>query len=378
MRIAFVGGRGLQSNYGGVENAIREIATRLAQTSDFDVDVYGQGSGKWFAVTEVEPGLNTVSAPAIMSRFSGNAVLAFANCLYALLVRRPQALLLFASGPSLLAILARLLRVPVIAALRGIDSKRGTWGVISEVTLRLGELSAVHVANQCTVNSLAMYEHFKGPERGLVYIPNGATDASAGEDAVLDSYGLAPDGYLLFAARLDPVKRLEVLLRAYNQLPEAIRLPLIVAGGQCRSEEYQRQIDALISEGVMFVGHLEKETLDPLMRNCAVFILPSQMEGMSNSLLAAMSRARCVLCSNIKANADVVQHEPAALFETDNVGELAARLLELCSDPALRRARGQTMRQIAVRNFSWDATVKSYRELILLVADRADPVTISD
>lgn len=375
MKIAFVGGRGFHSNYGGVENAIREIASRLAQSSDIDVEVYGQGTGSWFAVKEVEPGLNTVAAPAFMSRFKGNAVLAFANCLYALLARRPQVLLLFASGPSLLAIVAKVLRVPVVAALRGIDSQRGIWSPLGVAALRLGEFSAVRIADECTVNSLEMYRHFNGNARGLVYIPNGATDASAGSDEVLDRFGLKPDGYLFFAARLDQAKRLHVLLKAYRQLPKDSRLPLVIAGGQCKSPEYQQQLDELACEGVQFIGHVDNEILDPLMRNCAVFVLPSIKEGMSNSLLAAMNRGRCVVCADIDANADVVQHEPAALFEADNVDALAARLLEYCRDPESRHACGQAMRQIVKRHFCWDVTASSYRELILRAASQTEPAT---
>jgi glycosyltransferase involved in cell wall biosynthesis len=377
MRVAFVGGRGFHSNYGGVEHAMREITCRLARTADFDVEVYGQGDGRWFTTKEVAPGLISVSAPALVSRFSGNAILAFMNCLYALLVRRPQVLLLFASGPCLLAIIARIMRVPVIAALRGIDSQRDKWGVLSATALRLGEFSALRIADACTVNSLEMYRHFDGNKRGLIYIPNGATDANAGHDSVLASYGLQSDNYLLFAARLDPAKRLHTLLQAYRQLPSECRLPLVIAGGQCHSPEYQQQLDDLSCEGVQFIGHAGKDVLDPLMRHCAVFILPSIKEGMSNSLLTAMNRARCVLCANIDANADVVKHDPAALFEPDDVDGLAARLKEYCSEPQRRRACGHAMRQIVIRNFNWDTTVEGYHDLILNAAYTSAPIAIT-
>jgi len=375
MRVAFVGGRGFHSNYGGVENGIREIASRVAQSSDvdIDVDVYGQGSDKWFSVTQAKPGLNSITAPAFMSH-SGNAALAFINCLYALLVRRPHVLVLFASGPSLLSVLAKILRVPVIAALRGIDSQREKFGALSTAILRAGEFSAVRIADHCTVNSLDMYRHFNGDERNLIYIPNGATDACDGKDDVLQSYRLESDGYLLFAARLDPAKRLHTLLQAYQLVPEAYRLPLVIAGGQCHSAEYEQQLKDLTVDGVQFIGHVDSKTLDPLMRHCAAFVLPSIKEGMSNSLLAAMNRGRAVVCADIAANADVVQHEPAALFEADNVEALAAKLTEYCCDPGRRRACGQAMRQIVARNYSWETTADSYRGLILHAAGRAEPV----
>ena len=368
MKVAFVGGRGYHSNHGGVENAVREIASRLATCPELEVDVYGQGTAPWFAVNTVAPGLTAVGAPESCSRFEGNAVLALVNCLYALLVRRPRVLVLFASGPSLLAILARLWRVRVICALRAIDSQRDKWGWLSTSVLRLGEISALRVADACTVNSLEMYRIYGGEARGLIYIPNGASAASAGSDDVLTGLGLQPDGYLLFAARLDPVKRLHLLLQAYRRLPADCHLPLVVAGGQCTSAAYRLELEALSGTGVKFVGHVEGDILDPLMRNCALFVLPSILEGMSNSLLAAMHSGRCVLCADVAANRDVVQQEAAALFRADDVNDLTRRLTDYCRYPEKRHHCGQIMRQIVNRHFCWDTTAMQYRDLILRTA----------
>lgn len=364
MRIAFVGGRGLKSNYGGVEHAIREIAARLAGDEALEIDVYGRGTRTGFSVEPIAPGLTIIGAPEKLSRFSGNAVLAFFCCLYALIFRRPRVLLLFASGPSLLAILARLRRVKVIAALRAIDSQRDKWNWLNVWVLRLGEWSALTIANECTVNSLEMYRHYDGEKRKLHYIPNGASPSHQGSDAVLARYGLRPDNYLLFAARLDPSKRLHVLLDAYARLPEEGRIPLVIAGGECRSLEYEALLVEKHCEGVQFIGHVERDVLDPLMRNCAIFLLPSINEGMSNSLLAAMYAGRCVICSDIEPNRDVVQRTDA-MFRTDDLGDLAEKLQRYCQDPVARQQCGQHLQQIAFRQFSWEATADSYRDLIL-------------
>src|SRR5690606_9100091 len=345
-------------------NAIREISGRLARTRGLTVEVYGQGEGRWFRQHKMEPGLVLVDAPRLVSRSGGNALLALMCCLYALVVRRPDVILLFASGPSLLAVIARLFRVRVIAALRAIDSQRDKWGPVSAMVLRLGEFSALHVAHACTVNSLEMFRHYDGETWGLHYIPNGATDCQSGSDEVLDRFGLRKDGYLLFAARFDPVKRLHLLLQAYGRLPEAGRLPLVVAGGNCKSPAYQRQLEELAGPGVIFVGHVTREILDPLTRNCAVFVLPSILEGMSNSLLAAMRSGRCVLCADVDANRDVVLGDESALFAADDVDELARKLAEYCASPEQREACGRKMMALVDEHYCWDMTAASYLQLI--------------
>lgn len=367
MRVAFVGGRGFSSNYGGVENAIREISQRVA-TQGYEVDVYGQGSDRGFSKRQVAEGLFEVSAPRAFSRFSGNALLAGINCLYALTVRRPRVILLFASGPSLLTPLARLLGIRVIAALRAIDSQRDKWGGLSAAILRMGEFSAVHLSTRCTVNSQEMYRYFRGDERQLRYIPNGATLPRLGADRLLAELGLKPGAYLLFAARLDPMKRLHLLLEAYRRIAESDRLPLVVAGGNCRSPAYQAQIDALATTGVRFVGHADHSLLDPLMRNCGLFVLPSVLEGMSNSLLAAMGAGRAVLCADVDSNRDVILGDTESLFAADDVDELTAHLTAFCRDPALRERCGERMQRIAVEHYNWDVTARQYGDLIREVA----------
>lgn len=368
MRVAFVGGRGYGSHYGGVENAIREISTRLAQNG-LSVDVYGQGQDSGYSVREVHAGLHSIGAPRRFSQSGGNALLALVNCLYSIVWRRPQVLLLFASGPSLLTLLARLAGVRVIAALRAIDSRRDKWGWLSANILRAGEFSALHLSNRCTVNSLEMYRHYRGEALGLHYIPNGATAPVMGEDSVLTELGLQPERYLLFAARLDPVKRLHLLLEAYAQIPAEHRMPLVIAGGNCKSPVYREQLDRLSIEGVRFIGHVDPARLDPLMRNCAVFVLPSVLEGMSNSLLSAMISGRSVLCADVEANHDVVLGHRESLFAPDSVAEMTAHLSAYCADPALRARCGAEMRTIAMARYSWDATAAKYEELIGSIAD---------
>ena len=104
------------------------------------------------------------------------------------------------------------------------------------------------------------------------------------------------------------------------------------------------------------------------MRNCALFVLPSILEGMSNSLLAAMHSGRCVLCADVAANRDVVQQEAAALFRADDVNDLTRRLTDYCRYPEKRHHCGQIMRQIVNRHFCWDTTAMQYRDLILRTA----------
>lgn len=363
-KVAVIGGRGYQSNYGGVENAIREIFSRIGNTEKFDVDVYGHSPNNFLSVKDVSENITSITVPRIINKIGGNAVVTLIATLYALLFRRPQVFIFFASGPCAMALITRLLGIHTIGCLRAIDSQRDKWGLASTSLLRLGEQSALKHTNICTVNSLEMQRIFKQLGHATQFIPNGFSYPDKGDNAVLKKLNLKENNYILFAARFDPVKRLHVLLEAYRKLPPEQRIPLVVAGGKCKSEEYRVLLDSLKSEGVIFVGHVKKDILDPLMRNCAIFVLPSVLEGMSNSLLSAMSAARCVVCADVPENSDVIEGDSRVLFEKDNVEELSKKLSSYISDFSSRNSIGKKMQYLARKNNRWESTASNYVALI--------------
>ncbi|GAA4890777.1 glycosyltransferase family 4 protein [Ferrimonas pelagia] len=360
VRIAFVGGRGVDSRYGGVENAICQLASRMAAYPRTEIWVTGRGRGLGFRRQRFGD-VHALQAPKVVGKL-GHAICTAILLLHLMLVVRPQVVLLFASGPCVFSGLLRLCGVRVIACLRAIDSQRDGWRGPARWILRAGEYAALNHADLCTVNSLAMQRYFAGRGAETVYIPNGITPLLADRVGYLDTMGLAANGYLLYAGRLDPVKRLDVLLRAHAGLPKALRMPLVVAGDKCKSAEYKRQLEQLAGTEVIFLGHVDQGTLSTLMRHCALFILPSVLEGMSNSLLSAMGAGRCVLCADVEENADVVAADRRYLFEADNVADLQRQLTHYLTDPVKREAAGQALLLIGA-SLDWTHSTARFYQL---------------
>jgi glycosyltransferase involved in cell wall biosynthesis len=373
IKAAFFGGRGFDSHYGGVENATREITRRLAAQPDLAVTVYGFGGQRWFRATRQQGiDIGSVDAPAWASRWLGNAGASLVNLLFAMFKDRPDVVVLFASGPSMLCWLTRLLGVPSIACLRAIDSNRSKWGWFNRLILRTGEHAAVHVASCCTVNSLEMQQHYQqqaASDRTIHFIPNGAGFPDQGSDDVLDEIGVTPGGYLLFAARLDPSKRPDLLINAFQALPDSLKIPLVIAGGNYPNPAYRRMIEGLDHRQVIFTGHLQRQRLDPLMRNCRIFVLPSVLEGMSNSLLSAMAAGRCVICSDIPPNRALVDDDPEVLFRRDDQQDLTRALQQALSRPEQCQRVGQRLQQVAKNRYSWEQSAAAFARLIREQAD---------
>ena len=365
-KIAFIGGRGFFSNYGGVENAIREISTRISNVEGHCVDIYGHSADNQEDTISKKDRVYILNPPKLISK-CGHLISILFNTLYAISVRRPDVIILFASGPSAMCLITRLFGVPTIAGLRAIDSERDKWGVVQRKILKFGEWAALNVANRCTVNSLEMKRYYDSGRRenGLtIFIPNGCSKPVHGEDDFIVKLGLQADRYLLFVARLDPVKRAHLLIEAHRRLPPELRLPLVIAGGNVHDVEYQRHLEALADDNVLFVGHLGRQKIDPLVRQCRLFVLPSVLEGMSNSLLTAMISGKCVICSDVDANRDVVAPIDKVTFKADDIDSLYGKLEQLLLDGQLRNQLGLQLKLVAEKNNCWDRTTKSYLSLI--------------
>src|SRR5699024_699267 len=99
-------------------------------------------------------------------------------------------------------------------------------------------------------------------------------------------------------ASLDPRKNLSGVLKAWNKLPESLRLEteLVVVGGAMHTFAFE--IEEEIDESVRFLGYVPDEDLPGLYTAAAVFVYPSLFEGFGLPVLEAMACHTPVITSN--------------------------------------------------------------------------------
>ena len=61
------------------------------------------------------------------------------------------------------------------------------------------------------------------------------------------------------------------------------------------------------NENILFTGFADGQLREELYSNAYLFVLPSDLEGMSLCLLEAMSYGNCVLCTDIEESTNVVK-----------------------------------------------------------------------
>jgi glycosyltransferase involved in cell wall biosynthesis len=83
-------------------------------------------------------------------------------------------------------------------------------------------------------------------------------------------------------------------------------MPLVIAGGSSYSDDYIQKVRAMAWEDARFIGSVPHEDMEELLSNCYAYVLPSVMEGLSISLLEAVSYGACIITTSIPENLEVV------------------------------------------------------------------------
>lgn len=168
--------------------------------------------------------------------------------------------------------------------------------------------------------------------------------------------------------RMQTVKAQPLLARAFVQmlreqpaLRERARLVLVGDGAlRAECESVLREGDALAL--AWLPG--ERSDVPDVMRGLDCFVLPSLAEGISNTILEAMSCALPVIATDVGGNADLVQHGTSGdIVPAGDVPALTQAMLRVAADPARAAAAGRAGRQIVEARFSLAAMVAAYEQV---------------
>jgi glycosyltransferase involved in cell wall biosynthesis/ribosomal protein S18 acetylase RimI-like enzyme len=118
---------------------------------------------------------------------------------------------------------------------------------------------------------------------------------------------------------------------------------------------------------VCFAGW--RDDVADLLAAMDVFVLASWREGMPRSAIEAAAMARPLVLTDIRGCREVARHDREALLvPARDSGALAAAILRLAADPALRSRLGAAARERALERFDEDRVaekvVESYRRLL--------------
>ena len=353
MRIAMIGQKGIPARMGGIEQVVDMLSQHLTARGH-DVLVYCRHSysGRDDRPSHVNR-LHRIFRPSIPTKHL-DAITHTLMSTIDVALRRADVVHYHAIGPAALAALARLAGLPVVVTVHGLDWQRAKWGWFARRCLRLGEYIASASANKLLVVSPTLCEHYirqfgVSPQ----FIPNGVVPVQFIPAERISRFGLEPKRYVLAVARLVPEKGLHYLTQAFAGLPQDVKL--VIAGGGGLDDAYERTLRQCKDPRVVFTGPANRELLAELYSHAQLFVLPSDLEGMSIALLEAMSMSLPTLVSDIAENTSVIG-STGYTFRHGDVQDLRAKLFSLLSEPEQLVQAGR-LAAVHAERYQWPRVV---------------------
>jgi glycosyltransferase involved in cell wall biosynthesis len=228
----------------------------------------------------------------------------------------------------------------------------------------LGRLGFAMFAVSTHLREHMIAEGFPASNLGVIQngIDCGPPPTSEARHAARRRLQLPPDACTIgTAARLDPVKDLGTLVRAFDELRRShASLRLVVIGD---GPERQRLVAECALLGVeplvTFTGH--RADVRDLLPALDIYVNCSTSEGISLTILEAMATGLPVVATSIGGTPEVVVHDRTGLLvPAKDPRRLAGALSDLISDSERRRAFGTEGRRRVLERFTVDRMVTAY------------------
>jgi len=254
-------------------------------------------------------------------------------------------------GPALFSFLPRLVGKKTVVTVQGLDWRRGKWGRFASRILRWGEAAAVFAPDATMVVSRTLQRHFRQRYgRNPIYVPNGTRPMARHVSGKLMEWNLRPDSYVLYLGRFSPEKNCHLLIDAFEKLDTDMKL--VLAGGSSHTDSYAKSLLGRKSDKIRFLPWVAGNDLLELLSNAALFVLPSELEGMSLALLDAMAAGVCALTSDIPENRELVEG-CGFTFRRGDQADLERMLDLLIQSPELRLQAANRQREQIQNQYLW-------------------------
>lgn len=368
--IAFLGCRGVPARYSGFETLVEELGARLALRGHA-VTVYNR-SHLYPERPATYRGMRIAYLPSIQTKSLETITHTLLAVIHAA-VRKFDVVYLCGVGNSVLAGILKLAGSRVIVNVDGDDFRRQKWHPFARWWLKQSEKWATQFSNVVIADNqtvVARYRRDYGFQ--TTYLSYGAPERpgkTGGE--TLRRLGLKPGEYVLYAGRLTPENRPDLLIRAYEMVGGD--WPCVIVGGAGYETEYEAELKKMAKKRILLAGPIYGEGYQELSFHCGIFVLPGMVEATRLVLLDQMGFGNVIVYQDCAATREVIGKAGEPFGPVNAEHSLAAKLNELIPNPVERQRLREAALDRARNHYNWERVTDEYEKIL----ERLSPKKVS-
>lgn len=366
MKIAFIGQKGIPTQYGGIERHIEELSVRLAKAGHkvfvYSRPNYSNPNKKSYK------GVNLISLPSIPTKNLDAISHTFLASIHALF-QGFDIIHYHGVGPSTLSFIPRIFKpkIKVVTTFHCRDKFHQKWGKLAQLYLGFGEFATCKFPHKTIAVSRNIKKFCeKKFNIDALYIPNGVFTKNVLGNEKIKKFGLGKENYILTVARLVKHKGIHYLIKAYKNIKTDKKL--VIVGDSSHTENYVEYLKKLAKNNpnIIFCGFQKGETLAQLFKNAYIYIHPSEAEGLPITVLEALSYGKCALVSDIPENLEAIDNF-GFTFKNKSVKDLQNKLQYLLNHSQEVKKIAKETKNYVGKNYNWDditlETISLYESL---------------
>ena len=193
--------------------------------------------------------------------------------------------------------------------------------------------------------------------------------------------GLQDSKVVLYVGRIEPLKGIDILLKAVAQLEQPESVKTLIVGGDSGSDGEMERLKTLtaelgISSQVCFLGRVEQQELPAYYSAADVCVVPSYYESFGLVALESMACGTPVVASRVGGLPTIVKDGVTGYLVPWRCPEpFADRLEVLLSNPVINRSMGEAARSRAL-TMGWSAVadrlLSLYGSLLTTASEPSD------
>jgi len=181
---------------------------------------------------------------------------------------------------------------------------------------------------------------------------------------------LGNERIFLYMGRIANEKNVEALLRAWRQTKKN-NCKLVIVGDGPMKPTLENSFSNLGKDKLIWWGaELDLETRVAIMQIAEVFFLPSLVEGLSLSLLEAMSSGTACIATDAGADGEVLDNGAGIVISTENVtAQLKTIIPILVEHPSFTKDLGEKARDRVIERYTITKNINSLERVYMDLKD---------